>query len=287
MFADDTVLLASSRKALIQMIKETIDALEEHGLALNLEKCKVQTNKPRTRLKPLAIGSGLIPMVRASDGFPVLGTIFTLIGRTSAELCARASAAWGKFHQLWPLLGRRDSDVTKRLRLFDMCVGQTALWCNGSWVLTLEEKRRLASTQNYMLRRIAGPNRAPEELWIDWVKRSTRVARKIAIGCCIRAWPHAHILRKWSWAGHVARMETNRLSYRATAWRDAKWAAEDIALFGPSLSTRRAGRQHWFRWEDDLLKYAEQCGWQDWKSIAANRNDWQAHAELFWQLIQR
>ena len=87
-------------------------------------------------------------MVAATEGFKVLGTQFTLVGRTSKELTAHIAAAWGKFHQLRPLLMKRDGDLHKRLRLFDMSVTQTLLWCSESWLLTQEEKRHLKSTQN-------------------------------------------------------------------------------------------------------------------------------------------
>ena len=140
MFADDTTLLASSRKDICTMIKDTTDALALYGLSLNLDKCMVQTNRRRAMLKPLLVDGHEMPMVSSNKGFKVLGTMFTFNGRTSAEFQARMSAAWGKFHQMWPLLGKRDADMSKRLRLFDMSVSQTALWCNESWLLTRREK---------------------------------------------------------------------------------------------------------------------------------------------------
>ena len=44
-----------------------------------------------------------------------------------------------------------------------------------------------------MLRRIAGPRRHPEEQWVDWIKRSTRAARKSAKTAGIRFWLEAHL----------------------------------------------------------------------------------------------
>ena len=120
MFADDTTLLASSRKSLALMIKETKQALEKHGLKLNAGKCQVQTNKPGAKLRPLIVDGSEVPMVRASQGFKVPGTVYTLAGRTSEEVNTRVAAAWGKFHETWPLLRRGGTDLTKRLRLFDL-----------------------------------------------------------------------------------------------------------------------------------------------------------------------
>jgi hypothetical protein len=87
-------------------------------------------------------------MVAAAEGFKVLGTMFTLTGRTAVEFSSRMAAAWGKFHQMKSSLLKIDADIRKRLRLFDTSVGQTALWCCESWLLTQDEKRALTSTQN-------------------------------------------------------------------------------------------------------------------------------------------
>eukprot|EP00973_Karenia_brevis_P077809 10812419-Karenia_brevis.AAC.1 len=107
-----------------------------------------------------------MPVVSSAEGFVVLGTKLTLSGRSSAELDARIAAAWGKFHQIWPLLKRRDASLRSRLQLFDSVVGQTALWCCESWVITKSEKQRLDSTVNEMLRRIVGKRRRPDEEWV-------------------------------------------------------------------------------------------------------------------------
>ena len=179
MFADDTTLLASSSEELVCIIRDVKDALAKHGINLNLEKCSVQTNSGSTATH-LAVDGIAVPIVAPSEGFKILGTRFTLSGRTSAEVTARINAAWGKFHKIWPLIGRRDGQMKERLRLFDMCVTQTMLWCCESWTLTQAEKQRMQTVQNDMLRRIAGPRRGAEEEWLTWIKRSTRAARKHA-----------------------------------------------------------------------------------------------------------
>ena len=209
-----------------------------------------------------------IPIVDASAGFKILGTIFTLSGRTSAEFLARIAAGWGKLHQLWPLLGKRSSNLCKRLRIFDMSVSQTVLWCSESWLLTQNEKRILASTQNHMLRRIAGIARSPDEPWVHWLKRSTRQARMRAEEAGIRLWLPAHL------------MDPARLAHRATKWRDSEWQAEE-QTFPTNLRIRRPRRNRWFRWKDELRRYASANGWQSWQAVANQREVWTAHCETF------
>ena len=107
MFADDTTLFASSKTGIITMIKDVKNALGEHGLNLNLDKCLVQTNASDVRPTVIKIDGQGIPMVSPEKGFKVLGTQFTLKGRCATEVRARMAAAWSKFHSLWLVLGKR------------------------------------------------------------------------------------------------------------------------------------------------------------------------------------
>ena len=286
MFADDSTLFVSSRKALVSMIKDVQQALAEHGLNLNIDKCLVQTSRADVRIQSIQVDGQQIPMVSASEGFKVLGTQWTLHGRTSAELRARMAAAWGKFHSLWPLLGKRDGNLTRKLRVFDTSVTQTALWCNESWLLTVKEKRLLTSTFNCMLRKIAGPRRRPEEEWVDWIKRSTRSARKLAETAGIRFWQQSHLKAKWCWAGHVLRMEPSRLACRATQWRDSAWWKNEEG-FPIGVRMHRPYRTRWFRWEDDIKRYASSEGWQSWQTAAQDRDCWSNHCQSFIKYAMR
>ena len=221
-------------------------------------------------------------MVLPTAGFKVLGTQFTLQGRTAVEVKARISAAWSKFFALWPVLGKRDGNLMKRLRLFDCSVSQILLWCNESWLLTVKEKRLLKSTQNQMLRRIVGPRRRPEEPWVDWIKRSTLAARKIATQAGVRFWLQAHLQSKWCKAGHVMRMSEERLARRALQWRDSVWWSEELEL-PVKWRTQWPHRTRWFRWEDELMRYADHCGWMSWQEAASRRSGWQVLCKSFFQ----
>ena len=101
------------------MIKDVKAALAEHGLNLNVDKCLFQTSSATATASPIKTDRQSIPMVSASEGFKVLGTQFTLNGRTSTEVQSCMAAAWAKCFSLWPILGKRDGNLEKRLRLFD------------------------------------------------------------------------------------------------------------------------------------------------------------------------
>ena len=123
-----------------------------------------------------------------------------------------------------------------------------------------------------MLRRIAGPGRRPDEQWVDWVKRATRAARKHATNAGVRLWLDAHLRSKWCWAGHVVRMSSERIAARALKWRDSVWWANEMANFPAQLRVRRLFRTHWFRWEDELKRFAVHCSWSSWQAVAQQRD---------------
>ena len=236
------------------MLADIQEAFGSAGLTLDVSKCKAQTNSHTARTPQYMDVNGMrYPIVHPKEGFRVLGTQFTLVGGVSTELDGRIAAAWGKFHQIWPLLRRRDTDLTKRLRLFDSNVARSVLWCCESWTLTVAEKRRLQSTERAMLRRFAAPRRAHDEDYLSWLSRSTHSAERARDSAGINSWNVAASLRKWSWAGHVARMHAHRWASRMTTWRDSVWWAEQDHRSSPSvIRPMRARVGHFTRWETEL-----------------------------------
>lgn len=136
----------------------------------------------------------------------------------------------------------------------------------------------MQTTQHAMLRRIAGPRRVPDETWLDRIERSTRKAIATARRFGIRIWVEAHLKSKWCWAGHVIRMSPDRLAHRGVDWRDSRWQATEYQL-PASLRVRRPGRRRWFRWEDELCRYAEQQGWDCWQDVGLQRSLWLSHCD--------
>ena len=201
-----------------------------------------------------------------------------------AELNARIAAAWGKFHKLWLLLRRRDTDPAKRMRLFESNVARLVLWCCESLSLTIKQKQRLQTTERAMLRRFAGPRRAPEEDYISWVRRATHSAEAVRDRAGIKSWVKSAAFQKWSWAGHVARMDVHRWAPRLMRWRDEVWWREqDHGTSASAARPMRARSGHFNRWEQGLSKYAKTIQQEDWKSFAGalSTEIWNSHGLHF------
>ena len=137
------------------------------------------------------------------------------------------------------------------------------LWAFQSWTLTAKEKQRLQSVERAMLRRFAGPRRSNTEDYILWLRRATRAAEQARDNVGIRGWTDAVAFKRWSWAGHVARMDAQRWGSRLTKWRGSDWWKDQIQHITHGRPVRaRAG--HFQRWENELVKFAESSGWDSW-----------------------
>ena len=229
----------------------------------------MQTNG-RCKVEYIVVGDLRFPVVPPTEGFRILGAQFTLAGGISKELDARVAAAWGKFRQIWPLLRRKDTSVTKRLRLFDSSVGSCFLWCCESWTLSKQQMSKIRSAQRSMLRRFAGPRRRPDETYIEWVQRATREAEAVATQAGVRMWVPAVLSSKWCWAGHVERMGPHRWAKRMTHWRDDRWWKEQDHR-SSALRPKRARAGRHTRCEHDLCKFAAELGWVSWNKAACER----------------
>ncbi len=102
----------------------------------------------------------------------------------------------------------------------------------------------------------------------------------------IRFWLDAHLRSKWCWAGHVLRMNGDRLAHRSMVWTDSAWQAQEDEV-PASLRIRRPRRTRWFRWEDELKRYSASRGWSSWhdvarrQDVAGKASDWLSDCNSF------
>ena len=283
MFADDTTLFSKSRQGMKKMLRELTHVLGKIGLNLNADKCKLQCSRfAYNATGSLEVDGILYPIVAKSEGFKVLVTIFTLDGRVDVEFQSRINAAWAKFWSLWKLLGKRDADLKRRLKLLQTVVAMVLLWCSETWTLTVKQKRKLRSVQRAMLRKVVCTRRWPEEEYVPWIRRATRKSEEVAKQAGVKCWLIMHMQAKWRWAQELATMGSERWAARTTFWRDSAWWAYQ-PRGGSSYGARpmRARPGNLLRWEDDLRKYAEHCGWSSWQDAAQDKASWEKHEEAF------
>ena len=250
-FADDMTIIARSWLSLKRMVSTLRTALRTRGLQLHPTKCKAQANVANIRRGKIRIEDDLhLDILDEGQGLTILGTVIALSDATKCEIDNRIATGWRKFWSLKRLLLNDKVSIKKRFKLFDTTVGSCVLWCSESWTPRAEELRQLRAARHAMLRRIAGRKRAPEESWVDWIKRSTDYARGLAQQTRIRDWAISHAKSKWAWAGHVARRSADTWLYSVTAWRDAEWSR--ICEMNGYTRPLRPSRRRWMKWEDSL-----------------------------------
>ena len=115
-----------------------------------------------------------------------------------------------------------------------------------SWTMRQEDTRLLQAICNKLMRMIGGWRRRPNEDWVRWVQRTTRKARIMSDKAGVQGWVKQQAVRKWNWAGHVARRPENTWVKRVTSWRNSFW--EDlVASGGGGWRPRRARLGRWLR----------------------------------------
>ena len=97
-----------------------------------------------------------------------------------------------------------------------------------------------------------------EEDWAEYLKRAARRIVMYHIAYSLESWSCVFKMRKWNFAGRLARSTDRRWSSLLLDWT-------------PSYARRSAGRPH-TRWEDDLVSYAG-----DWRSLAQDEVAWKYH----------
>ena len=128
-----------------------------------------------------------------------------------------------------------------------MCVAS-----NDLCIWDLDNKQnlgaRLAAAQRNMEKTIIGVSRQDQRTK-EWIRRKTKVRDII----------HVIKARKWTWAGHIARIQDNRWTSQVTDWR-------------PMDGSRPSGRPS-NRWKDEIDAF-----WRcvTWKQNAQDRLSWKS-----------
>ena len=141
----------------------------------------------------------------------------------------RATLAWRHFWNLKDQLRARDATMKSRLALLHLAVILVLLLAAETWTPSVKIVHYNEILCITMVQRMEGERRRPGKRWLKWHLRTFRgaLARAEAIG-----FPRADkmvIQKRWSYAGHVARIWTSNetlhwlLEMRVlTWWRDNK-----------------------------------------------------------------
>ena len=131
-FADDILLLASSRPDIRKMLTHLKHEAATYGLRLHMGKTKVLTNCTLSeRGKSLEVDGDIVRVLDPSDVESYLGCKLCAVDTTNAELSQRIAGAWAAFSTYKPELTNKNLSAKLRLKLFDAIVTPRVLYASA------------------------------------------------------------------------------------------------------------------------------------------------------------
>ena len=202
-FADDLALLSHTHTHL----QEKTDRLQHYGqqagLIVNNNKTKVMpinTNTPTH----ITIAEQVL---ENTDHFTYLGSVIHHDGGASKDIQNRINKAYTTFIRLKQVWKSNQYSTKTKLRIYQSCVLSTLLYGAECWKTTESDIYKLSTFHTSCLRKI---------LRIFWPKT---ISNNNLLNITQQSDMHSIINRhRWTWIGHVLRMDTNAIPRVALHW---------------------------------------------------------------------
>ena len=200
-FADDLVLIATSRDQAVRLLEDTVRTLGAIGLRMNWRKCKyIQTpGLPKNPLKPCGTD------IQWAQSFVFLGILIGFQLSCQAVLAARMTKVSNAFWAYYRILRQHTVGLSKRLQIFDIFITSRWRWLSPAVKPSKGIRQFLRTTQATFLFSILGFSRDPFQGSLDsWIarRRASRLAAQLAGH---KAWEGQHAIGFFGYWGHAAR----------------------------------------------------------------------------------
>jgi len=271
------------------MLQDTITALKKAGLNISVPKCQWMTNAEVTSDFNLEIDGHNIEKV---DTITLLGCLVSMDCDNTKEVRSRIQKAWNYFYANITLFMNKNAAMAKRIWLMNKTLMKSLLWGMETLSLTKHQMQLIDQCQTHMIAKMLklGRRMNEGESWVDWQIRRVRSARwfiKFESGVGYAS--EQYLAKFWSWAGHVARLPTNRWAYRVTSWANLRWKRmgclnEAYDCYKKEYRWKRRGlggsNGHTWNWDRMLQDYSEKEG-LNWWALAMSREAWNAEKIAF------
>ena len=152
-FADDVLLLASSKEQIWKMLCEFKKSSENVGLRIHQETTKILSNQSIINSDTKKRNLKLKTLTR-NESVKYLGQKISFHHQETTEIKNRIRAAWATFRKYRQELTSKNYMLKHRLRLFDAAISPTICYAAGTWIPIKEHEKMTQSTQRKMLRLI-------------------------------------------------------------------------------------------------------------------------------------
>lgn len=251
-FADDVVLMARSKDALIELFNRLIREASVFGLEINMKKTKYMSMdcKGTDTDTELKINEEM-KFERVME-FKYLGSIVTDNNDIMPEIKQRLNAGNRSFFALKKLLRSKVITRKTKLRVYKTIIRPTVIYGSETWTLTQKQEKMLITWERKILRAIFGPIREGDV----WRRRYNHEIAKLFKEKDIINYIKS---KRIQWLGHIERMDNSRGTKKI--------------FKGQCQGQRKRGRPR-KRWIDEVEKDLKAIKITNWKTKARDRRLW-------------
>jgi hypothetical protein len=218
-FADDVVLLATSRADVRKMLSDLNAEAGKFGLKLHSGKTKVFVTSPADRQTPISCAGFDVAVLQEGDSEKYLGRKLSVDDYHHAEFKNRLAMGWAAFFKLKEALCNRHVPIKDRIALLQSSVAPCVLYACGTWTMTAGMFRKLRSTQRRMLRWMVKSVPQVDEPWPEYIQRATHFAEDVAYSCGATDWAQTQHERKCKLAAKLEFSTDGRWATRLLHWK--------------------------------------------------------------------
>ncbi|KAI5700378.1 hypothetical protein M8J77_008043 [Diaphorina citri] len=254
-YADDTLLLATSKSDLKYLMSKLFQTCEQYGMKINMKKTKVMCVSKNEEISNedcnIIINGEKLEQVKK---YKYLGADITTDARCNAEIIRRAGIAKSAFWNHKELM-RSTINIKTKTRLLKTYIFSIFTYGCESWTISESMERRINALEMWFYRRM---------LKISWRDKVTNidVLRRMKKKNCelLRIIKQ----RKVSYAGHILRGSNGKLPTKI--------------IEGKIDGVRARGRQR-RTWMDDVKEWTGLVTYEEVKRMAENREEWKHKVE--------
>ena len=268
-YADDIAVLGDDARVVQLALDRLSVEVSKFGMCFAPSKCKVLLQDWCEPTPNFSLGGVRLDVV---NSFVYLGSCISAGGCVEEEISKRIAKARLAFVNLRHLWRRRDIRLSTKGRVYNAVVRAVLLYGCETWPLRSEDVRRLSVFDNRCLRSIA-------RVWWQHHVSNADVCRRV-LGTEGRQLHEVIHLSRLRWLGHVLRMPTHRLPYRALfalpgcGWKKKAGGQPMTWRAGMKKLTKALGSAGTARLPGWGPKDPE-FGWlYTLKDMAGNRNQW-------------
>ena len=284
-YADDVIILSSTKDDGVKMLVDCTEISAELGLDVGMEKTNWTSTEPRQN-EVLKIGKDEI---KWSGSITFLGTVLEFGGHDAKALQYRTGQETKKIAMWAPLIFSKWLPLDKRMITFKTAIGSSLTGLAGTWHLTKAQASKLKSLAARTAAWVKGIRRAPGRDMATFLRNLHREGHRL-LERFNADLVREHCLQEHRLRRHIARMASSTIPKIAMTTKPlARWRVHQQKGTDKHSGLHPKRFECW-RWETQfenwcgiaklVLEKSSLCE-VGWLGKAANRNGWKEDERSF------